>query len=155
MKFDLEATADASPERVFDVMTDLDSGPEWMHGDVRIEKLTEGEFGVGTEWRETRKMFGKEATEHFEVIGYDRPNSVELFVDGSKGASKKGRYDFVYRLHPEGDKTRIVLSCEISGMGFFGKIFGKLFSGMFKKAMCKDLEAMVAYAKTESLAEQE
>jgi hypothetical protein len=51
-------------------------------------------------------------------------------------------------LHPEGDKTRIVLSCELSGMGFFGKIFGKLFSGTFKKAMRKDLDAMVAYAES-------
>lgn len=148
MQFEMEVTVDASAERVFDVLTDLDSAPEWMNGEVRIEKLTEGDFAKGTEWRETRKMFGKDATEYFEVTGYDRPNRVDLYVDGTKGTTGKGRYDFTYRLYPDGKKTRVVFSGEISEMGFFGKIFGRFFSGFFKKAMRKDLDAMAAYAES-------
>jgi uncharacterized protein YndB with AHSA1/START domain len=145
--FEMEETVDATPERIFEVMTDLEAAEQWMPGLVGLEELTDTDFGQGTEWRETRKMFGREAVEYFEVTECDRPNRLGLYVDGSRGSSGSGEYRFVYELTPADDKTRLVLSGEISGMGFIGNIIGKIFSGSFKKAMRKDLQAMIAYAE--------
>ena len=97
IEFTIEERVVAAPHAVFSVATDLENVGRWMPNFVRVERLTDGRFGVGTRWRETRKMFGAEATEEFEVTRCDPPRRVELFVDGRKGSSKRGAYRFVYR----------------------------------------------------------
>jgi uncharacterized protein YndB with AHSA1/START domain len=69
---------DAPPERVFAAMTDVDGYRHWMKGFVGMEKLTAGPVGAGTEWRETRRMFGREASEVFEVTAYEPPSRLGL-----------------------------------------------------------------------------
>jgi hypothetical protein len=54
---------------------------------VRIEPLTEGPMRPGSEWRETRRIFKREATEQFEVTTMEPPRHLGLRVDGTKGAS--------------------------------------------------------------------
>jgi uncharacterized protein YndB with AHSA1/START domain len=149
--FDLEQTIEASPEDVFAVLTDLDAAGEWMPNLVGIDVLTDQEFGVGTRWRETRKMFGREASEHFEVTACERPTEVGIYVDGKKGDSGNVEYRFVYTLEADGDDaTHLTLSSELSGMGFFGRLMFKLFGGSFKKAIRKDLDAMKEHIEASS-----
>lgn len=135
----------APPERVFAVMTDMDAAGQWMPNFVRIEMLTPGEYGVGTKWRETRKMFGREASEVFEVTGLEPGKSLELYVDGTQGASKWGYYRFRYQLEPVGGKTSLTLTGEMGGLGVFMELLGRLMAGAFKKALGKDLDAMTDY----------
>lgn len=135
----------ASPERVYAVLTDLDAMAKWMPNFVGVERLTDGPFGPGTEFRETRKMFGKEATEHFEVKEVVPNERVRLFVDGTKGASKRGAYDFTYHLRGHGDHTHLVLEGRIDGGGWFMELIGKLFAGPMKKAFLNDMNALAAY----------
>ncbi len=142
----------APPERVFKVMTDIDHVGAWMPNLVRIERLTEGSYGAGTQWREVRKMFGKEAGEVFEVTRSEPPRVLELYVDGTKGSSKKGFYKFRYDLEPAGGGTAMRVSGEIGGMGWLGELIGKLLVGTFKKALAKDLQAMKAYIEREGKA---
>ncbi|MFT5139698.1 MAG: hypothetical protein ACI9H8_000017 [Lysobacterales bacterium] len=113
-----------------------------MSGLIRIEKLTEGEFAVGTRWREVRKMYGKEAVEEFEVKSCERPESFTIYVDGSKGSSKKGEYFFDHLLIEENGGTRFEIHALIDGMGWIGKIIGPIVGAAFKKAIAKDLHAM-------------
>lgn len=140
----------APPGRVFAVLTDLDACSKWMPNFVRIEKLTKGSFSKGYAWRETRRMFGREASEVFEVVGVEPERVVELFVDGKKGSSKRGWYKFRYELHPQGQKTRLDLRGEIGGGGFLMATIGRLFSGAMKKAIAKDLRAMKAHIEGKS-----
>jgi uncharacterized protein YndB with AHSA1/START domain len=128
ISFTIEETFDQPPELVFQALTDLDAMRVWMPNLIRLEKVTNG--------------FGKEATEHFEVTGYQPPKRLELFVDGSKGASKRGEYRFVYELRPSNGGTHLVLSGEIGGMGKVMELLGKLFVGPLRKAIAKDLEAL-------------
>lgn len=135
----------APPERVFATLTDLDAAAQWMPNLVGIEKLTPGVVGVGMKWRETRKMFGQQASEHFEVTGYEPDKGLELYVDGTKGSSRKGYYRFRYQLEPRDGKTALSMTGEIGGLGKFMELFGRLFAGTFKKALAKDMEAMARY----------
>ncbi|MGW5075187.1 SRPBCC family protein [Rhodococcus sp. NPDC004095] len=53
----------ATPERVWAVLTDLDAAEATLSGVTRVERVEGAGYDVGTRWRETRRMFGKEATE--------------------------------------------------------------------------------------------
>lgn len=140
--FDTVLVIAAPRERVFSTLTDIDGWPTWMKGLVRVEKLTDGPVGVGTEWRETRKMMGKEGSEVFDITGFDPPRSLSLHVDGAKGATKKGHYCFDYRFEEAPGGTRVVMHGEIDIPGFMAKVMGKLFIGIFKKACDRDLVAL-------------
>lgn len=142
MRFTLEEIIQAPPERVYNVCTDLDRAGQWMNGLVRIEWLTEGGFREGARWREVRKMFGKEAAEEFLVRSCQAPHSFTLWVDGSKGASKRGEYLFEHRLEPVPEGTRFIMDAEMSGMGLMGKLLGPLMKKGFTKAIRKDVLAM-------------
>lgn len=142
LRFTIERQFAQAPDLVFQALTDLDAMKAWMPNLVAMEKVTDGAVGEGTEFRETRRMFSKEASEHFRVSGYEPPKRLELFVDGSKGSSRRGEYRFSYTLRPAGGGTHLTLTSEVSGMGTFMELLGKLFMGPFKKAIAKDLEAM-------------
>lgn len=102
----------------------------------------EGEMKVGSEWRETRKMFGKEATEHFEVMELHKPNKIVLRVDGTKGTTGKGEYTFTYTLRTIEKHTEVTLLGEIKGLTGFAKFMSKLIVGAFKKGCEKDLHLL-------------
>ncbi|MDX2063803.1 MAG: SRPBCC family protein [Bacteroidia bacterium] len=145
-RFQLTEHIAASPERVFEVMTDLSQAAGWMKGFVRIEHLTEGPMGVGTQWREVRRMMGREGAEVFQVTAYSPPTGWRLYVDGKLGASKRGYYDFTYTLSPSPTGTQLLLAAEMGDMGAVGTFLAKyLLSGMFKKAIAQDHAALKAY----------
>jgi uncharacterized protein YndB with AHSA1/START domain len=145
IEFTLTRQIDHPPERVFHALTDLDSAGKWMPGFVGIDKLTGGEFGVGTEWRETRKLFGRAATEQFEVTRCDPPTHFSVRVDGTKGDSKRGEYLFYYRLEPKDGGTEVTLDGAIQGLSGLIALVGKIMVGPYKKACAKDLIAMAEY----------
>ena len=90
-------------------------------------------------------MFGKKASEEFEVTAYEPGKRIELYVDGSKGSSKRGEYRFVYELREVDGKTHMRMDGTIDGMGWVFGIVGKLFAGPFKKAIAKDHAALREY----------
>lgn len=116
-----------------------------MQGLVGIERLDEGEMKVGSEWKETRKMFGQEASEYFEVVELDEPNKIVYYVDGAGGTTGKGEYIYTYLLTSVGDKTEVTLQGEIKGLTGLTKLFGKLMKGTFAKACAKDMDALKSY----------
>ena len=145
LTFELEERFDVPPAEVMAAMADLDNFKAWMPNFVSVEKLTDGEFGVGTKFRETRKMFGKAAAEEFEVTALEPGKRLELYIDGSKGASRKGWYRFTYTFENDGDGTKMHMDGTIGGMGWFFSLMSKLMAGTFKKAIAKDHEALRDY----------
>ncbi len=139
---------EAPPPIVFEALTNLDAVGKWMPNFVRLEKVTPGPVGAGTEWRETRKVFGKEATEQFRVTRFDRPSRVDLHVDGSKGSVKRrGEYFFIFELLPERTGTNLELTCDLHFTGFYG-FLSRFMAGRFKKFCHADLEALKAHLES-------
>ncbi len=135
----------ATPEEVFETMTDPNQFEHWMQNFVRSEvESPDGQFGVGTRISETRRYFGREATEVFEITHYDPPRAISLHVDSCRGST----YDFDHRFEPDGDGTRMVMDAKIEGGGCMTKLLGKSMCGMFKKAMRKDFEALDKYIRS-------
>lgn len=148
MELSLREEFKAPPAKVFAALTDVANAEKWMPNVVKIEMLTEGEYGVGTKWRETRTMFGKEASEVFEVTAFTPGKRIEMYVDGSQGSSKRGEYRFIYDFEERDGRTVMNLRGTISGMGCMGVLFGWLFKGMFRKAVRKDHEALRQYVES-------
>lgn len=145
IRFEVKRTIQVSQEIAFKSLLDLDAARHWMQGLVRMERLDDGPMRVGSRWKETRKMFGKEATEHFEVVEIEEPEKIVLRVDGTKGTTGKGEYIFTYRITSSGEYSEITLHGEINGLTGLTKLFGKMMAGSFKKACEKDLDALKNY----------
>lgn len=143
--FEVKSTFGVHQEIVYKGLLDLDQARQWMQGFVGIERLNEGTMREGSQWRETRKMFGKEATEHFEVVELKEPEKIVLRCDGTKGTTGKGEFIFTYILTPLGESTEVTLKGEINGLTGFAKLLGKIVAKTFKNACVKDLNSLQNY----------
>lgn len=137
-------------EKVYDALLDLDAAKHWMEGLVSMVRLDEGPMKVGSEWKETRKMYGKEATEYFKIVELERPNKIVLHVDGTKGTTGKGQYKYTYTLRSTGSATEVTLNGEISGLTGITKIFGRMMKNIFAKAIAKEMETLKSYLEKNS-----
>lgn len=138
MKIVEEVTIEAPVDTVFAVFTDLETAEEEIAGIQQIEVL-EGpsELAVGTKWRETRVLFGKQATEVMWVVELDenRRYVVEAESHGTQ-------YRTEYRFEPVGDGTRVEMTFEGRPVTLGSKLMsplGFLFSGSVRKALRQDL----------------
>jgi uncharacterized protein YndB with AHSA1/START domain len=148
LQFESKKTIAAPADRVFAAMTQTDEVKQWMPNLVAFEPLTDGPLRAGSQWRETRKMFGKAASEVFEVTSFHPPKHLALRVDGTKGSSKKGEYRFDYQLAPQGANTELTMRGEIRVDGWFSTLMAKLFAKTFIAACAKDLDAMKRWVES-------
>lgn len=126
----------ASPDRVWALITDLDDAPRLLSGVSRVERLGGPAFGVGTRWRETRVMFGREATEQMEVTAVDAGRRYE--VTASTGST---RYLSVMSVEPLGeDRCRLSMSFAAASSSVPGKLAAATIGRLFRKATRKMLE---------------
>ncbi len=137
----------APVDRVWDALTDLENAPNVLSGVDAVEVLArspEGGFGVGTRWRETRRMMGKQATEEMYVTASEAP--VRYVAEAS---SHGAHYvsEFALRADgPDATTVRMTFSAEPPGgvVGLLTKIFGGLGTRAVAKAIAKDLADVAA-----------
>jgi carbon monoxide dehydrogenase subunit G len=151
MTFSTAVYIEAPPAMVFDALSNLEEAKEWMPNFVSIEMLTPGPVGAGTEWLETRRMYGKQSTEHFRVTRWQPPSRLDIRVDGMRGTTGRGEYLFTFELMPERGGTNVELAADIR-MGGVWDVIGRLFLGSFKRASHRDLEALKTHLESRSLA---
>jgi uncharacterized protein YndB with AHSA1/START domain len=101
-----------SPEEVFRFIADTSNAPKVMQSITRMEKLTDGPVAVGTRYRETRVVNGKEAQVELEVAEYTPPR-VYAMRNETNGIHTVYRYIFT----AERDGTRVDLACEVTAGG--------------------------------------
>lgn len=136
----VEKQISAPPEKVFALASNFATMSERVPGIKRVEMLTEGPVRVGTKFKETRIMFGKEATETMEVTAFDPPRSYSLGCN-SCGCVYDSRLDFA----PNAGGTKINMTMTMTAQSFFAKLMSplaKLFAGTMKKCFDGDLEAI-------------
>lgn len=129
----------ASPGRVWESITDLRDMPRVLSGVQKVEVLTEGGFGVGTRWRETRKMLGKEATEEMTVTECVPPDRY-VTVAESHGM----HYVSELTLKADGGATtlRMAFSARPAAgrtPGFVARLLARFGAKAVAKALAKDL----------------
>ncbi|OII67075.1 MULTISPECIES: SRPBCC family protein [unclassified Streptomyces] len=136
----VERRVAASQGRVWEAVTDLRGMPRLLAGVESVEVLTGGSFGVGTRWRETRRMLGKRATEEMTVTESEPP---ERYV--TVAASHGMHYTSELRLIPAGPQATTVRMAftarPASGrpLGLLGRLVAPLGSKAVARALAKDL----------------
>lgn len=121
---------------VFDVATDIEHAAEHIRGIDNIERLTPAPIGVGTKWRETRTMMGRQDCETLEIIAFDRPHSYTIGCD-SCGAHLKSTFRFT----PTGNETDVTLEVDLEARSTFARLMAPIGRMMFNATMRKCLEA--------------
>lgn len=128
-------------EQVFKVYTELDKAVERIPGITALEVLSEGPFGEGTRWRETRVIMKKEATEEMWVTGFDPPNSYTVLAE-----SHGMHYSTLFQFTSEGAGTRVTWAFSGTALTLGAKIMAPIFNVLMKgtmtKCMLEDLEAL-------------
>lgn len=135
----------APPERVFAVASDLRAAPTRVTGIRSLEVLDDGPIRVGTRFRETRVMFGREATEEMEIVEFDPPRSYVVGCD-SCGC----RYRSEFRFEPKDGGTEVTMRFDAQPLTFMAKVMGLLMRPMMKvmaKECGKDLEDIARAAE--------
>lgn len=133
----------ASPARVFEACSDFANAPQMISAIKRVEVLTPGPVGKGTKFRETRMMFGKEATETLEVLEFDPGRSYTVGCD-SCGC----RYRCTFSFRQNGNGTDVESRFSATPLTLAARIMGAIMSvfmsGMMRKCLVKDLEEIKA-----------
>lgn len=143
-------TATAPPEAVWAVATDIEGTVDVLSGVVAVERLDGGEgFAPGLRWRETRELFGKEASEELEVTAVDPGRSYTVEAD-----SRGTHYRSVFTVEPDdegGSRLSMTFGAEQQRQGWLGrfaaKAGGKAIERATRKALQQDLDDIATAAE--------
>lgn len=145
----VEQHVNAAPATVWAVVTDLPRFAQ-VADIVSLERLDDGEdFTVGTRWRETRTMFGREATEEMWVTSVTPGRS---YVTEAESHGTHYRSTLTITPAESGGAT---LTMDFVGTGtslvtkVLGATVGRLFEGATRKALQSDLAAIAAAAEAD------
>ncbi len=117
----LDRTINASPERVFSVIADLDQARAWMPTIEKIDGVSSGPFGAGTSWRETRRAGKRMFESTIRITTFDPAKRLALMVTG-KGMTGQMRFT----LAPSGSATRVHYEAEMKGRGLMSLMTGTI-----------------------------
>ena len=126
-------------ERVWELFTDFPKAANRIKGITKMEFLEkDGRAEVGMKWRETRVMFGKEATEVMWITSLE-PNRSYVVEAESHGV----HYTSTYTFRSTDGGTEVTLTFGGEPQTFvarvMGAIMGPLMSGTIKKMLLADM----------------
>lgn len=129
----------APAKHIFGVMTDISNSPDNISGIKNVDMLSDGPIGVGTRWKETRVMFGKESTEEMWITEFVE-NERYMVEAESCGAKYKTLFKFD---HVDNYTTDVSMEMNVTPVTFAAKLMAPLsyfMKGVVVKAIKKDLE---------------
>ncbi len=152
IEFNIEIHFEAPPDKVFEALTNVDSLIDWLPNIKGVNILSQGPYGEGTVFEETRRVFFRDATERFRVSIFEPPEILELTVDGSEGSSGSGNYTFFYHLEVDSATggTSMSMHGEITGLNRIMEIIGQLTVRLMARSIRKDYAALAKYLATQS-----
>jgi uncharacterized protein YndB with AHSA1/START domain len=122
---------------VFGMVTDIENSPETNADVVAVEFLTESRSGVGTRFRETRSMNGKEHVTELEVTEFVENEHVRMVAD-SHGTI----WDTVFTVRPSGAQTELEIKMDARAQKLLPKLMNPLMKGFFKKGIEGHVDAV-------------
>ncbi|MEM8583463.1 MAG: SRPBCC family protein [Bacteroidota bacterium] len=140
MQLSSSVQIDASRQDIWNTITDWEGLADRISGIQSVEILEKPKSGiVGFKWRETRVMFGKEATETMWVTEAQEPEFYEV------GAASHGsKYETSFRILGEGQPFQLEMNFKGTPQSTSAKLMnalmGWMFKGATKKALHQDLK---------------
>ncbi|HEY6238728.1 MAG TPA: SRPBCC family protein, partial [Thermoplasmata archaeon] len=94
---------------------------QWMPEIQKVDRVSTGTMGVGTEWHEVRDVDGRMMASKIRVTQFDAPTAFQMEVI-SKGIT--GSIGFT--LTPQGDATVVRYQGEMKGHGLMSLFNGRI-----------------------------
>lgn len=132
----------APPRIVFETVADIEQFSQAVPRIQRVEFLTEARSGVGTRFRETRLLRGREATTELEVTEYVPGERVRLVAD-SHGTV----WDTVFEVTPAGTAALLTMRMEARPYKLVGRAITALSRSLVEKAVTEDMDAVQRYCE--------
>lgn len=126
MKLQRTVRTDASPERVFDYLSDFATTNEWDPGTVHTERIS-GDGGVGTTYHNRSRFMGRESELVYRVVEHTRPTRFAL-----RGENETLTADDTIEMVPDGTGTRVTYTADFQFKGI-AKLVAPLLGPAFKK----------------------
>ena len=130
----------AAPDYVFKVVAHIEEFQNINPNITNIEFLSDSRIGLGTRFKETRIMKGREATTTLEVTEYEPPSKVRLVSD--EGGTV---WDTVFTVVPQGEHSILKMQMEARPYKLAAKLFTPLILGMVRKAVEADMDGIKAH----------
>lgn len=137
---------DAPPREVFAVMSDPRRWPEVLSAVTGLVVLDDGPIVVGSCFTETRRIFGREASETMTVSEITPPTR---FVTTSENHGAVYRAEHVLDDVPGGG-TRVLMRFEARPVTLLAKVLSPLagfMAGALRKTIERDLDDLAAYCE--------
>jgi len=144
MKVELQVHIDAPIETVFDAIAHIDSFMRASPAIVGVEYLTERKRGVGTRFRETRRMGNREASTELEITEYDPPERVRL-VSEAGGAV----WDTLFAVRPTNNGTVLAMTMTATARNLISRLLLPLMRKPIARAIEDDLQAVKKWCEAD------
>ena len=138
-KFTYRIDIKAKPEDVFAYISDLAKHTEWNDG-LAMEKVSDGDTAVGSEYRSTGKQMGKSVVNTVKVTEIDSPRKFSF-------TGSDGKLEFLQELslsaHNGGTRLDRLTSAEVNPIMalMFKVMIGPLFANPSMKKSLRQLKA--------------
>lgn len=147
MKLTAQINIDKPIEEVWNTITDIKNSKGFIQSITKIEVLEDPKNTLlGFKWKETRVMFGKEATEIMWITDF-----VENEFYQTRAESHGSIYISRLEVKSVDKKTQLTMSFSAEAQTLFAKIFsglmGFLIKGSMRKAVIKDLSDIKAHVE--------
>lgn len=139
----------ASPEKVWAVISDIPGSASTISGIDSIQMLSDGPYGEGTRWKETRTMMGRQETVEMWVSQTDPPRSttVKALQGGADYTTR-----FALNERDGGTDLSLTFGAEVLKPTLLSKVtmalFGKIGMSVTRKALARDLAEIAAKAES-------
>ncbi|MEM7361282.1 MAG: SRPBCC family protein [Pseudomonadota bacterium] len=133
---------DAPIVSVFKVIADCSQYAIAVPHILETEILSDTKSGVGTRFRETRDMNGRQATTEIEISELEE-NRLIRFMSDSGGTT----WDSLYTFSEEQGQTSMTLVMEARPYKLLARLFNPLIKGMVQKALESDMDAVKQYCE--------
>ena len=148
-KTSLTQHVNAPADKVWAVISDIPGSAATLSGIDSIQMLSDGPYGEGTRWKETRTMMGRTETVEMWVSQADPPRSTTVkALQG--GADYTSRFTLADR--DGGTDLTLTFGAEVLNPSRMSKlamaVFGKLGMNITRKALAKDLAEIAAKAES-------
>jgi len=98
--------------QVFQTFTDIEHGPAHVSGIKKVEMLTPGVVHLGSRWRETRDVLGREDSAEMEITAFER-NKTYTITHHKAGV----KLDTTFWFEAEGTGTKVSVEFELDAGG--------------------------------------
>ncbi|MCB9763785.1 MAG: SRPBCC family protein [Alphaproteobacteria bacterium] len=136
----------APADLVFTAITDIARLPDTNKDVLSVEFLTEQRAGVGTRFRETRRMGKGELVTELEVAEYDPVRRRYRAVTDTDGTT----WDTAFRVEQGEGEATLTIEMDARGHTWLKRTRNTLMKGLFRRGMESHLNELQAWCEKEA-----